>query len=156
MDREQRQIGKHISGAYRMGQIFYDNELAPFSIGSGQQFFLVNIAQAPGITLLELAQNGYFDKGTTARAVHKLEEAGYIRVEADQEDRRLRKLFVTEKAGPLLKATRAASRSWQNALTQGMTEEECALAEQLLERMAENAYARISLLKGKRENEWNK
>ena len=37
-----------------------------------------------------------------------------------------------------------------------MTEEECALAEQLLERMAENAYARISLLKGKRENEWNK
>ena len=128
MDREQRQIGKHISVAYRMGQIFYDNELAPFSIGSGQQFFLVNIAQAPG----------------------------YIRVEADQEDRRLRKLFVTEKAGPLLKATRAASRSWQNALTQGMTEEECALAEQLLERMAENAYARISLLKGKRENEWNK
>ena len=44
MDREQRQIGKHISVAYRMGQIFYDNELAPFSIGSGQQFFLVNIA----------------------------------------------------------------------------------------------------------------
>ncbi len=147
MDENQFQIGKHISIAYRMGQIFYDGELAPLHIGSGQQFFLVSIARNPGITLLELAQNGCFDKGTTARAVRKLEEAGYIRVEGDPDDRRLRKLYVTKQAGPIIKATRDACARWQDILTQGMTEEERALAARLSERMAGNAYAHITQVK---------
>lgn len=156
MDTKQGQIGKQISVAHRMGQIFYDGALAPFHIGCGQQFFLVTIARCPGITLLELAQNGYFDKGTTTRAVHKLEEAGCIRVEGDPVDRRLRKLYATEQARPIIAATKEASAQWQEILTKGMTQEERALTARLTERMAENAYAHITQLKGKRENEWNK
>ena len=156
LDGNQAQIGKNISVAYRMGQIFYDGTLLPFHIGCGQQFFLLKVAQNPGITLLELAQGGCFDKGTTARAVRKLEEEGYICVEGDPTDRRFRKLYATPQAEAIIAATEQASARWQEILTQGMTEEERALTARFSERMAENAYEHITRLKGKKENEWNK
>ena len=113
-------------------------------ISSGQQFFLLRIYENPGIPLNGLAQMGFFDKGTVSRGVQKLEEAGYIIVITDENDRRCRKLFVTPAAAPIIETLLNAREEWNSALTEGMTDEECLLINKFMKQMAQNAQTYIA------------
>lgn len=42
-------ISKYSSMVYRLSQIYFDEQLAPYHIGCGQQFFLLHIYRHPGI-----------------------------------------------------------------------------------------------------------
>ena len=87
---------------------------------------------------------GFFDKGTVSRGVQKLEEAGYITVITDENDRRCRKLFVTPAAAPIIKTLLNAREEWNCALTEGMTDEECLLINELMKKMVQNAQTYIA------------
>ena len=132
-------LGRHASILYRQANRFYDRALAPYGIGCGQQFFLLRIFEHQGINVLDLARLGQFDKGTATRAVQKLEELGYVRSEADGSDKRVRRLYPTELAEPVVQAAYDARRRWIALLTRGMTPEEAEAARGLLVRIAENA-----------------
>ena len=144
MEMEQISFSKHISILYRCGQSYYDDVLREYGIGCGQQFFLLRISQLPGISLLELAQIGNFDRGTATRAVQKLDELGYIRRVGDPNDRRVVRLYATEKARPVIEATLAARQRWNDILTQGMTSQQCEVAQTLLVAMSQNAHCYVS------------
>ena len=101
-------LGRHASILYRQANRFYDRALAPYGIGCGQQFFLLRIFEHQGINVLDLARLGQFDKGTATRAVQKLEEEGYIRSEPDPQDRRMRRLYTTPAAEPIVQEVFAA------------------------------------------------
>ena len=88
-------LNKFISIIYRQGQRYFDRELTPYGIGCGQQFFLLRIFENDGISMYDLAMLGHFDKGTVTKAVQKLEEEGYLRIETDPADRRVRRLHAT-------------------------------------------------------------
>lgn len=132
-------LGRSISIAYRMANRFYDRTLACWGIGCGQQFFLLRIYENRGSSVYDLARMGLFDKGTATRAVQKLEELGYVRSEADGSDKRVRRLYPTELAEPVVQAAYDARRRWIALLTRGMTPEEAEAARGLLVRIAENA-----------------
>lgn len=139
MDESAASLGRSISIAYRMGNRFYDRELAPLGMGCGQQFFLLRICENRGISMYDLARMGLFDKGTATRAVQKLEELGYVRSEADECDKRIRRLYATQAGEDVVRAGYAARERWTALLTRGMTPEEAETARALLSRMAENA-----------------
>lgn len=130
---------KYASILHRCGNRFYDQALASFDIGCGQQFFLSRIAENEGITMYDLASLGRFDKGTVTRAVQKLEELGYLRSETDARDRRIRHLYTTEAAAPALLAISESRRKWVELLISGLSPEEADQAERLLARLAQNA-----------------
>ena len=132
-------LGRHASILYRQANRFYDRELAPYCIGCGQQCFLLRIFEHQGINVLDLARLGQFDKGTATRAVQKLEEEGYIRSEPDPQDRRMRRLYTTPTAEPIVQKVFAARERWNGILTRGMCQEEIEQADKLLAHMAENA-----------------
>lgn len=88
----------------------------------------------------ELASMGRFDKGTVTKGIQKLEEQGYIRTETDPRDKRVRRLYTTKEAKAAIEAVYESRRDWHSFLTEGMTPQEAELAEQLLQRMSENAY----------------
>lgn len=146
-------INKYASVIYRLGQTYFDAQLSPWEIGCGQQFFLLRIQEQPGISLMELAQTGYYDKGTATRAVKRLEELGYIRREIDDHDKRIHRLFVAEAGQPVLRATHQALDQWRDILTGGFSQQERKTANQLMERMSENAYGYMKQF-GKKEREW--
>ena len=83
---EQTYFTKYISILYRQGNRFYDRELAKYNIGYGQQFYLPRIYENQGLSMYELARLGHFDKGTVTKAVQKLDEQGYLRIETDERD----------------------------------------------------------------------
>ena len=132
-------IFRWTSMLYRAGQAFYDRQLKHHGIGSGQQFFLLRVYEEPGISVLELAQRGGYDNGTATRAIQKLESQGYVRILPDEEDRRVRRIYITDKAMSVIKDTYAAKREWNGILMEGLTAEEQAEAEQLMARISQNA-----------------
>lgn len=132
-------ISKYSSMVYRFGQIYFDEQLAPYHIGCGQQFFLLHIAQKPGINQYELAMIDQYDKGTCARAVKKLEEQGYIDRKVDENDRRITKLYVTKRGQEIVKIVQNILFEWYTILTEGLNREEQIAVATLMGKVANNA-----------------
>ena len=131
---------KSASIIHRQTNRYYDRALAPFHIGCGQQFFLARIYENKGISMYDLAKIGCFDKGTVTKAVQKLLEFGYIQICPDPDDRRMRRLYATPAAEPVMEMLRERKRHWDDVLTASFTPEETAELQRLMTKMAENAY----------------
>ena len=69
-----KHIGKYISQLYRKGSVFINKEVPEYGIGSGQFMFLLELYINDGKNQEEIAETLKIDKGTTARALKKLEE----------------------------------------------------------------------------------
>lgn len=127
---------KFISMIQRNTNRYFDLELEDDHIGSGQQFFLLRIAENEGITMYDLAQMGGFDKGTVTKAVQKLIERGYIRMTVDHYDKRVRHLYTTSRAKELIERVYDLRDDWNARITASLTDEQRAQVFDLLERMA--------------------
>lgn len=144
-----REIGRYISIVERLKKMYYANKLASYQIGCGQQFFLLQIFMNPGMNLQELASFGHYDKATATRAVSKLQEEGYVLTETGAGDKRMREIYLTEKAKPVVEKTWECVDDWEEMILKGFTKEERDVAEKLLIRMADNARNHMLEHKGK-------
>ena len=98
MSSNRRSVGKYISILYRYAQSYIATHLKPLGIGSGQYMFLVALYKNDGYSQEQLSQSLMIDKATTARAIRKLEEAGYVTRQENPADRRAYGVFLTQKA----------------------------------------------------------
>lgn len=149
---EKMRVNRTISILYRLGHMYFDRHLEPHQIGSGQQFFLLTIGKYPGISLYELAQHGCYDKGTTTRAVRKLEEEGFIRRVIDTRDKRYHQLYMTKKAEGLIPVIEQSLEDWNAIITEGLDEEQQELLIELIDQLALNA-SKAVMKDRKREKE---
>lgn len=124
---------------YRSMQKFYDKRLSEYDIGSGQLPFLLLIYEQEGISMQELAKQGAFDKGTITRALVKLEEQGYIRIETNPNDKRIRQLYTCSKTKDIISAAYLIRREWWEQVTSELRPEEIEQFERIQELIAENA-----------------
>ena len=72
-----------------------------------------------GLSQEELACLLKIDKGTTARALKRLEDAGYVTRCLDKHDKRVNRVFVTEKGRAIGPKLAELSRTWTDALARG-------------------------------------
>lgn len=147
MEQKRYYILKFSGTLYRQTQAFLSEKLRPYGVGAGQHTYLDCIARQPGLSLVELTQLSAVDACTTTRAVTKLEELGYVSVCTDPNDKRVHRVYITEKAEPVVEAIRAYRREWRELITQGMGEEEKALAGEMLARMSQNAHEALRAMK---------
>jgi DNA-binding MarR family transcriptional regulator len=96
-------IGKYISHIYRKGGTFITKSLAKEGIGSGQIMFLIELYKKDGRTQDDISNSLNIDKGTTCRALKKLEEENIIVRLKDERDKRAHNVYLTDK-GKELKA----------------------------------------------------
>ena len=119
-----RSLGHAVSIIYRHLQIHMNQEFSSFGFGSGQCLFFNHIAKNKGITQKDLSSRLLIDKATTAKAVKKLLDLGYIRMELDQEDKRCHRLYLTEKGESILPETNAIMKEITEILGKGMDKSE--------------------------------
>lgn len=132
-------LGKWISLLYRYGQIYIYKELEPYNIGKGQFLFLVTLYTKDGLSQEELAQTLNIDKGTTARAVDKLEKAGYLQRNPKKANLRTNEIFLTQKAKAFKPQLFFILKKWTDILSTGMENREIEKAFSIIEKMTENA-----------------
>ncbi|MCX6700905.1 MAG: MarR family transcriptional regulator [Methanomicrobiales archaeon] len=87
-----------ISYAYRMIQRSFAKELSPYRIGWGHFAILMSLYEMEGRSQDGLALSRGFDKTMIAKSVVRLEEEGFVRRETDQDDKRVKRLYLTEKS----------------------------------------------------------
>ncbi|WP_440619596.1 MarR family transcriptional regulator [Bacillus subtilis] len=113
-------------------------EFKDLDLTRGQYLYLVRIYENPGIIQEKLAEMIKVDRTTTARAIKKLEMQGFIQKLPDEQNKKIKKLFPTEKGKkvyPLLR--REGEHSTEVALS-GFTSEEKETISALLHRVRKN------------------
>lgn len=113
-------------------------EFKPYDLTKGQFLYLVRVCEQPGIIQERLGELIKVDRSTVIRAVQKLQRNGLVEKRPDQENKKIRRLYPTEKGRqlyPLLK--REDDFSNQRALQGFSTTERRQLAV-MLQRMATN------------------
>ncbi|OEH94045.1 MarR family winged helix-turn-helix transcriptional regulator [Bacillus solimangrovi] len=145
-------VGKWISTIHRYAHIFFNQEADELGIGGGQFSFLFLLYRQDGVSQDHLAKKLYIDKATTARAIQKLEECGFVRREKSEIDRRQNLVYLTDKAHGVKEQVMETLANWTNILTKDFSEEEYEIVLRLLKKMAGNATEHISKGEGcKRE-----
>lgn len=148
-DAQTTSIGRWISVLYRYGQCYIEKELKPYGLGSGQFIFLFVLLKQDGISQEALSNILKIDKGTTARAIQKLEQEGYIEKNTNAQDRRVNIICVTKKGKQIQPILQQTLKQWTELLSQDMTDSEKKQTIALLQKMADNALSYFKSLKGR-------
>lgn len=139
MNGNDSSVGRWISILYRHRMNYLGKRLEPYNIGSGQHFFLMVLSKNNGINQEELSKFLKIDKATTAKAIKKLEEEGYVTRRIDDIDKRAYRVFLTDKGRNVVPIIDETVKDWEEFVTGGISEEERILVEALLGKMAQNA-----------------
>jgi len=141
MSENRNSLARWISLLHRYGHIYVGKELKEYNISKGQYIFLNALYKQEGISQEQLSDYLKIDKGTTAKAIKKLEEEEYVIRKIDAKDKRAYNIYLTEKAIKIKPVVRKAMTDWIDILYSGFSEEEKELSLALLEKMGENAAA---------------
>lgn len=137
------EMGRWVSIFDRLMKMYYDRGLSEFEIGWGQQFYVEYLYTHPGASPQEMAERFRVDRGTLTKMIKKLGEIGYIQVTSDEKDRRVKHLYLTEKAVPAAEQIKKIHADFYETLSQNIPQEELALTEQTLQRMADNINRKV-------------
>lgn len=117
--------------------------LAPLDLKSCHAGYLLEICACPGITQEQLSHRIYANKSNVARQLAALEEAGYVLRQPGEADRRVMRVYPTEKALAALPRIQAVMDGWEAAVAAGLSEEERRRLTALLEEMTRRAAALV-------------
>ena len=135
---EPKSVGRYISCIYRNFHKYMHEQLKQYDLGSGQFHFLMMLYKKDGVNQETLAEKLNIDKATSARAIKKLEEKGYVTRIRDETDRRNYNVFLTEKAQTLKPKIKSILKNWTDFLLTNISESEQEQLFILLDKISQN------------------
>ena len=135
------QIMKDITEITRVSVQYRTDSFAPMGLKACHGSYLQEICARPGISQEQLAESICINKSNVARQAAALEEGGFIKRCCCDKDKRIMRLYPTEKTLALLPEIDRIMLSWQEQLTQDLSEEEQQLLEAMLLKMRSRASA---------------
>ena len=131
-------IGRYISQIYRKGSSLITKEISKFGIGSGQIMFLMQLYKNAGISQEELSEILNIDKGTTCRAIKKLEEQEFLIRVKDENDKRAYKLYLTDKSKEMEDSIKSIIYEWETSISKELSQEEVDFLIRMLKKICIN------------------
>lgn len=113
-------------------------EFKNYKLTKGQYLYLVRICENPGIIQEKLAEMIKVDRTTAARAIQKLEMNGFIEKKDDEHNKKINKLFPTEKGRSVFPFIKKENDYSNNVALAGFTESEADSLFHLLQRVRKN------------------
>ncbi len=133
------QIMKDITEITRISVQYRTDSFAPMGLKACHGSYLQEICARPGISQEQLAESICINKSNVARQAAALEEGGFIKRCCCDKDKRIMRLYPTEKTLELLPEIDRIMSSWQERLTQDLTDEEQELLAAMLQKMKSRA-----------------
>ena len=131
----------YIRGISRCGRQYRTEALEPLGLKGCHGWYLREICQNPGICQEQLTESVQVNKSNVARQVAALEEAGFLERRACGKDRRLLRLYPTQKTLDLMPKIEQILDGWEAMLLQDLSKDELAQLEQLLSKLHNRAAA---------------
>ena len=129
----------NISALYRYTQKYFDKNMAAFNLGSGQLIFLLLIYEHEGISMQQLSLLADIDKGTTTKSIKKLVDEGYIEIQVDETDKRVRRMYTTKKTAEIINDLYGLRNEYTSYLTRGLSEQEIDKVVETIKGITDNA-----------------
>lgn len=130
---------KTLNNISRSQSVFRTSKLKADGICAAHHTFVLAICKHPGSSQEELAQEICLNKSTVARTLSHLEEKGYVRREANCEDKRSILVFPTEKMLQILPQVRSITKEFNSLISAEIPKEELDIFFSVLSRMEEKA-----------------
>ena len=125
----------------RCGVEYRTVKFAPMGLKACHGSYLQEICANPGISQEQLAKTICINKSNVARQAAALEEGGFLERRSCGNDKRILRLYPTEKTLELLPQINEIMLAWQNWLVQDLEPEQQLLLENMLLRMKSRASA---------------
>lgn len=132
-------IMRNITDITRLGAQYRAEAFAPLGLKAFHGSYLMQICANPGISQEQLAKNICINKSNVARQIVVLEEGDFVRREPCEQDKRVMRLYPTEKTLALMPRLREVMSTWRSLLLQDLSQEEQALLETLLNKIKARA-----------------
>jgi len=142
-------LGSLITTISRSHMAFLFSEIEKLGIG-GQFQFLMGLAREDGIIQEELASRFHMNESTIARALRKLEDAGMVQRNVDENTRRRKIITVTEKGRAAVDAISEIDKKWEERVQSLSLDEKNKLKEMLQVLAVESMELMYEFKKGKR------
>jgi DNA-binding MarR family transcriptional regulator len=113
-------------------------EFKEYDLTKGQYLYLVRICENPGIIQEKLAEMIKVDRTTAARAIKKLEINGFIEKKEDKHNKKIKKLFPTEKGKNVYPFIKRENDYSNSVALEGFSEREVETISDLLQRVRKN------------------
>ena len=136
-------MGRWVSIFDRLMKMYYDHGLSDYEIGWGQQFYVEYLYESPGASPQEMVERFRVDKATLTKTIRKLTKVGYIHVTGDEKDRRMKHLYLTEKAIPAARQIKKIHAEFYQTLREGISPEALSLTEETLQKMTDNINQKV-------------
>ncbi|MDD9148826.1 MarR family winged helix-turn-helix transcriptional regulator [Sporolactobacillus sp. CQH2019] len=113
-------------------------EFKEYDLTKGQYLYLVRICENPGIIQEKLAGMIKVDRTTAAHAVKKLELNDFIEKKDDKHNKKIKKLFATEKGQKIYPFIKRENDYSNLVALAGFSEKEAEAISNLLQRVRKN------------------
>jgi MarR family transcriptional regulator, transcriptional regulator for hemolysin len=133
-------IGFLVHDVSRMRRTLFDQALKPMGITRAQWWALANLSrqETEGMIQSDLARLLDVGKVTIGRLIDRLEASGHVQRRPDPVDRRIKRIFITERGYDVIDHMKAVARSLNDTILAGIPPEEVHIAEEVMHRMKEN------------------
>jgi MarR family transcriptional regulator for hemolysin len=116
-----RNFGFILNDVARLLRTAFDRRVKSLGLTRSQWWVLNHLFRNDGVTQSELADILEVEKATLGRLLDRLEAKGWVRREGDADDRRAKRVFLTEEVEPALKAMRAAAADLRRDALAGLS-----------------------------------
>ncbi len=137
---------KYISRISRCATTYRGSRLAEDGLGGNQYVYILRVCRQPGISQEQLARDICVNKSSVTRQLASLEKNGFVMRLPDERDRRVMRVYPTERAEAVLPKVRTVLADWNRRLTEDFSPEESARMLLLLGRMLERAEKEVARL----------
>ena len=120
----ERNFGFLLNDVARLLRTRFDRQTKTLGLTRSQAWVVTHLYRQDGQTQSELAELLEIEKPTLGRLLDRLEEKHWIRRESDEIDRRAKRVYLTNAAGPEMKALRQIAASVRREALAGIDKEE--------------------------------
>jgi MarR family transcriptional regulator, transcriptional regulator for hemolysin len=119
-----RNFGFILNDVARLMRTTFDRRVKSLGLTRSQWWVLLHLFRNDGITQTELADILEIEKATLGRLIDRLETKKWVRREEAMNDRRAKRVFLTEEIEPAMAAMRAAAAELRRDALAGLSAEE--------------------------------
>lgn len=124
----------------KIANVFINEKLKDTDLSRGLFFYVLELSHHDGLSLHDLSRALFIDKAYTTRAVARLAELGYVTREADDADKRLIRIHLTEKGRQAAKMINDIFIEWRDLISDGISQSESAAVLEISHKLYQNAY----------------
>lgn len=130
---------KYINIISRCAFQYRSAKFADQNLNGVQCAYILSVCKNEGISQEKLSKTLCINKSNVTRQLAVLEEKGYVERKICEKDKRVIRVYSTEKARAILPRVRATFHDWNEYLIEDFTPQERETLSSMLERIAEKA-----------------